>query len=157
MSPTTATKPAEALEAEARPGLFRFLLVGIWFGLILTKSEAVSWYRIQEMFRFQSIHMYGILGSAVLTAAIAVIVIRRLQLRTTYGDEIRVPGKPMTPRGTRYWLGGATFGVGWALLGACPGPIYALIGAGYGVMVVALLGALAGTLTYGTIRGRLPH
>ncbi len=157
MSPTTVTTPEEALQAEARPGLLRFLVAGIWFGIVLTKSEAVSWYRIQEMFRFQSIHMYGILGSAVLTAAVSIFVIRRLRLRTTYGDEIHVPGRPMTPRGTRFWLGGTAFGFGWALLGACPGPIYALIGAGYGVMVVGLLGALVGTFTYGMLRARLPH
>ena len=157
MSQVTATKVQEVLEAESRPGLVRFLVLGAWFGLVLTKSEAVSWWRIQEMFRFQSIHMYGILGTGVVTAMISVWVIRRMRLRTTYGDEIHVLGKTMTPRGTRYWLGGTAFGLGWALLGACPGPIYALLGAGYSVMLVALVGALLGTYAYGSFRTRLPH
>lgn len=154
---TTATKAEDHLAAEARPGLLRFMVLGAWFGIVLTKSEAVSWYRIQEMFRFQSIHMYGILGTAVLTAAVSVIVIRKLGLKTSFGTDIEVAGKPMTPRATRYWAGGTIFGLGWALLGACPGPIYALLGAGYGVILVGLGFALAGTFTYGMVRSRLPH
>lgn len=157
MTPVSTPKLEEHLAAEARPGLLRFLLIGAWFGVVLTKSEAVSWFRIQEMFRFQAFHMYGIIGTAVLTAMVSVILLRKSAAKTTFGTEITVAGKPMTPRATRYWAGGTAFGLGWALLGACPGPMYVLVGAGYSVMVVALVGALAGTFTYGTLRGRLPH
>lgn len=133
------------------------MALGLAFGFVLVKSEAVSWYRIQEMFRFQSFHMYGILGSAVLVAMISLLLIRRFEARTVDGDPIVVPDKETGRWNTRYWAGGFVFGLGWGVLGACPGPIYALIGSGATVMLVALLSALAGTWTYAALRGRLPH
>lgn len=137
--------------------LLFYLLVGVYFGFILTKSEVISWFRIQEMFRFQGFHMYGILGSAVAVAALSIGIIRWTGLRSVGGEEIRIPPKRLGRRNYRYWMGGLIFGVGWAFLGACPGPIYALIGNGILVYVVALLAALAGTWTYGWLRPRLPH
>ena len=109
-----------------------YLILGVLFGIVLTKSEVISWFRIQEMFRFQSFHMYGIIGSAVATAAVALQVIKRLQLRSADGQVIALPPKVMGT-GTRYWLGGALFGVGWAFTGACPGPLFALLGNGISV------------------------
>lgn len=137
-------------------GLGVYLLLGILFGIVLTKSEVISWYRIQEMFRFQSFHMYGVIGSAVLVAALSLQLIKRAGVRAVDGQPIVVPPKAMG-RGTRYWLGGTIFGLGWALVGACPGPLFALLGSGIGVAVVILLAALSGTWTYGALRPRLPH
>ncbi|MCI0434950.1 MAG: YeeE/YedE family protein [Gemmatimonadetes bacterium] len=127
------------------------------FGFVLIKSEAVSWFRIQEMFRFQSFHMYGIVGSAVLAGMISLQAIRRLGLRTARGEAIAIPPKERTPMLRRYWIGGGIFGLGWALLGACPGPMFALIGSGATVMLVAFASALAGTWAYASLRPRLPH
>lgn len=136
--------------------LASYLLLGAFFGVILTKSEVISWFRIQEMFRFQSLHMYLIIGSAIVTAALSLAVIRRLQVRALSGEPISVPPKTLG-KGTRYWLGGSIFGLGWALTGACPGPLFALVGAGFPVIAVAILSAVAGTWTYGRFRPRLPH
>jgi uncharacterized membrane protein YedE/YeeE len=143
-------------EAPSLAGLLLYLVLGALFGVVLTKSEVISWFRIQEMFRFQAFHMYGIIGSAIVTAALGLQVIRRLGLRTLDGSAIEVPPKAMG-RGTRYWLGGAIFGLGWALVGACPGPLFALLGTGVGVIAVPLVAALAGTWVYGALRSRLPH
>ncbi|MDA1184332.1 MAG: YeeE/YedE thiosulfate transporter family protein [Acidobacteria bacterium] len=137
--------------------LFPYLLVGALFGIMLTKSEVVSWFRIQEMFRFQSFHMYGIIGLAVLTAAISLFAIRIFSLRSLGGEPIDLPTKVMGPVRPNHLLGGIAFGLGWGLVGACPGPIYALIGSGVTVMIVALASALAGAWTYGLLRSRLPH
>ena len=136
--------------------LLPYLLVGIYFGIIFTKSEVISWYRIQEMFRFQAFHMYGIIGSAVVVAAASVQIIKRFKIRALDGSEIKIPPKDMGT-GTRYWLGGTLFGLGWALTGACPGPMFALVGFGVPVMLVAILAAVAGTYTYGVLRPKLPH
>jgi len=133
-----------------------YLLFGIAFGVVLTKSEVLSWFRIQEMFRFQSFRMYGIIGSAVVTAAISVALIKRLRLTSASGEIISIPPKQLG-RGIRYAAGGTIFGLGWALTGACPGPLFALIGNGISVMVVAVLSALLGTWTYGWLRPKLPH
>jgi len=138
-------------------GLLFYALIGVFFGVLLVKSEVVSWFRIQEMFRFHSFHMYGIIGSAIVVAAAAVAIIKRRGLRTLGGHAVVVEPKAWTGVGTRYWAGGITFGLGWALVGACPGPIFALIGGGVTVFVVALAAAVAGTWTYGAIRDRLPH
>jgi uncharacterized membrane protein YedE/YeeE len=137
-------------------GLIPFFFVGVLFGIVLTKSEVISWYRIQEMFRFQSFHMYGIIGSAVVTAGVGLQIIRRLKLRSLSGEPIVIPPKKMG-KGTRYWAGGTIFGLGWGLIGACPGPLFALLGNGTGVMIVAILSALVGTWCYGALRSRLPH
>jgi len=136
--------------------LLPYLLVGIYFGIVFTKSEVISWYRIQEMFRFQAFHMYGIIGSAVVVALLSIQIIKRLGVRAADGSEIKIPPKEMG-NGTRYWAGGTMFGLGWALTGACPGPLFALIGNGVSVMLVAILAAIAGTYTYGVLRPKLPH
>ena len=134
-----------------------YLGFGMALGILFVKSQVLSWYRIQEMFRFQSFHMYGVIATAVLTAAVAVRAIRALQVRTFQGDRIAIPPKVCTRTGVRYWAGGMVFGLGWALLGACPGPIFTLIGAGETVMVVPLLAAVGGTAAYGYTRKHLPH
>jgi hypothetical protein len=136
--------------------LLVYLLLGIVFGVVLTKSEVLSWFRIQEMFRFQSFRMYGIIGSAVGTAAVSVAIIKRLRLKSASGEVISIPPKQLGT-GIRYAAGGTIFGLGWALTGACPGPLFALIGAGVPVMIVAVLSALLGTWIYGWLRPRLPH
>ena len=136
--------------------LVPYLLAGVYFGIVLTKSEVVSWFRIQEMFRFQAFHMYGIIGTAVGTAALSLAVIRWQGITTTAGEPIRVPPKAFG-RGYRYLFGGTCFGLGWALTGACPGPLVALVGSGVSVMLVAIASAVAGTWTYGYLRPKLPH
>jgi uncharacterized membrane protein YedE/YeeE len=151
----------EALEAGNRPlALLGYLIVGIGLGIVFMQSEVVSWFRIQEMFRFQSFHMYGIIGSAVAVAAGGVKLIQRLDLKTMHGEEIRIVPRDEGGggfRGPRYWIGGTLFGIGWALLGACPGPIFTLIGSGVTVMVAALGSAIAGTWAYAALQRRLPH
>lgn len=156
---TPADVPDRRAERDASPwrGLLVYLLLGLFMGVVFTKSEVISWFRIQEMFRFQSFHMYGIIGSAVAVAALSVWVIRRFDLRTLSGEKIVIAPKKRGRWNTRYWLGGTLFGMGWALTGACPGPIFALLGAGIEVMGVALLAALAGTWAYAALRPRLPH
>ena len=152
-----APRKEDALEEGNTPlNLLTYLIFGTLFGIVLMKSEVISWFRIQEMFRFDSFHMYGIIGSAVAVAAISVQIIKRFNLKTLHGDPIELTPKQWG-RGVRYWLGGSFFGLGWALLGACPGPIFALIGGGTSVLVVALVGALAGTWTYAYARPLLPH
>jgi len=133
-----------------------YLLAGTVFGVILVKAEIVSWYRIQEMFRFQSFHMYGVIGSGWLTALVSLQVLKRLKVRARTGEPIALPPKSLGS-GSRYWIGGAIFGVGWALTGACPGPLFALVGSGSTVYVVTGVSALVGTWTYGWLRERLPH
>jgi uncharacterized membrane protein YedE/YeeE len=132
----------------------KFLLVGILFGTVLTKTEAVSWFRIQEMFRFQSFHMYGIIGSAVVVGAISVWLIKRFNIKTIDKQEIIIPNKQFSKGQI---IGGTIFGMGWALAGACPGPLYALLGAGYPVILVVILSALLGTWTYAWLNPKLPH
>ena len=132
----------------------KFLLAGIFFGILLVKAEVISWFRIQEMFRLQSFHMYGVIGSAVATSMVSLWVIRRFKIRTLDGEEVVVPTKKFT-WGNVY--GGLLFGLGWALTGACPGPLFAQIGTGAAVVIVTLLSAIAGTWCYGLIRDRLPH
>ena len=136
-------------------GLLPYTLAGLGFGFVAIKSEIVSWYRIQEMFRFDSFHMYGIIGSAVLVAALSVWLIKRFDVWTLSGEPITFA--PKDPTWTRYIVGGTTFGLGWALVGACPGPILALIGAGFPAFLVVLVGAITGTYLYGLLRSRLPH
>ncbi|NNC85051.1 MAG: YeeE/YedE family protein [Bacteroidia bacterium] len=133
----------------------KYLLTGILFGIVMTKAEIVSWYRIYEMFRFDAFHMYGIIGSAVILGVITVQLIKRSKFKNMYGDDIHFNPKNMSI--TRYLVGGIIFGLGWALVGACPGPMFVLIGQGYVQLVVVLFGALLGTLVYGMLRSRLPH
>ena len=132
----------------------RFLLLGTLFGIVLTKGEVISWFRIQEMFRFQSFHMYGVIGSAVITGIISVWIIKRFRLKSIDGDQITFPVKHFH-KGQIF--GGLLFGFGWALTGACPGPLFAQIGAGFSVVIVGLLSAIAGTWVYGVLQDKLPH
>lgn len=135
--------------------LFSYLLAGIFFGVVLVKSEAASWYRIQEMFRFQSFHMYGLIGSAVLTGMLSTWLLRRLKARALTGQTIHVQSKD--PGLPRYVFGGLIFGLGWGLAGVCPGPVFTLLGSGLWAMLIVLLFALLGTWLYGVFRDRLPH
>lgn len=134
----------------------RYLGLGALFGIVLTKAEVLSWFRIQEMFRFQSLRMYLIIASAILVAGAGVELIRRLKLTTLTGEPIHLPPRQMG-LGVRYAVGGSIFGLGWALTGACPGPLFALVGNGMTVMLVAILSGLAGTWLYGVLKPRLPH
>jgi uncharacterized protein len=136
--------------------LLPYLIIGVYFGIVFTKSEVISWFRIQEMFRFQSFHMYGIIGSAVVVAMISVQLIKRFKMKDMDGEVINIPPKELGS-GTRYWLGGTIFGLGWALTGACPGPMFALVGNGVTVMLVTIVAAVAGTFAYGVLRPKLPH
>ena len=133
----------------------KFLLPGIFFGFVAVKSEVVSWFRIQEMFHFDSIHMFGTIGLAVIVGIVSLQLIKRFQLKDLKGAPISVGDKDMTPK--RYIIGGSIFGLGWALVGACPGPMYALVGNGYWMMLVPMFFAFLGTMTYGMIREKLPH
>ena len=132
----------------------KFLILGIVFGIVLTKSEVISWFRIQEMFRFESIHMYGIIGLAIIIGAISIQLIKKFELKTFYGEGILFEHKPFH-KGAIY--GGLIFGFGWALTGACPGPLFALIGNGYSIILVSLFRALFGTWVYGYYQNKLPH
>lgn len=134
----------------------KFLLIGILFGFILTKSEVISWFRIQEMFRFQDIHMYGVLATAILVGMISTQLIKRFNVKDINGQLITIPPKDFTTK-KRYIIGGAIFGMGWAFTGACPAPLFALFGSGITVFIVPILAALAGTYTYGVFKDSLPH
>jgi uncharacterized membrane protein YedE/YeeE len=133
---------------------FKYLVTGLFFGIILVKAEVISWFRIQEMFHLQSFHMYGIIGSAVAVGMISIWLIKRFNIKTIYGEPIRFVEKKFN-KGNIY--GGLLFGFGWALTGACPGPLYAQIGTGATVIIVTLLSAVAGTWFYGRFREKLPH
>lgn len=141
---------------QRRPGLILYFALGCLFGVVLVKSEVVSWFRIQEMFRFQSFHLYGIIMSAVASAALSIAVLRHIGAQTLTSEPISIAPKTLG-KGYRYWIGGTLFGFGWALTGACPGPLFALVGGGLSVYAVAALSALAGTWLYGYLRPRLPH
>jgi uncharacterized membrane protein YedE/YeeE len=132
----------------------KYILLGAFFGIILVKSEVISWFRIQEMFRLQSFHMYGIIGSAIVVAMISVALIKKYQWKSVEGEPITTPEKKF------HWgnvIGGLLFGLGWAITGACPGPIFAQIGSGFAVVTITLLFAIAGTWVYGLLRDKLPH
>lgn len=133
---------------------FKYMIVGIMFGIVFVKAEIVSWFRIQEMFRFQSFHMYGIIGSAIAVGAISIFLIKKLNIKTIYGEEIEFHPKEFN-KGQIF--GGLLFGLGWAITGACPGPLFAQIGSGSTVIIVTLLSAIGGTWFYGLIRDKLPH
>lgn len=132
----------------------KYGVAGILFGIILIKSEVISWFRIQEMFRLQSFHMYGVIGSAVAVGALSIWLIKKFNVKTIYGESIEIPKKKFS-QGQIY--GGLIFGLGWAITGACPGPLFAQIGTGATVIIVTLLSAIAGTWVYGKFRERLPH
>lgn len=132
----------------------KYLLVGVLFGTVLTKTEAVSWFRIQEMFRFQSFHMYGIIGSAIAVGMISILLLKRFNVKALNGEAIVIPDKQFNKGSI---IGGTIFGMGWALSGACPGPLYSLLGAGYSIIIIPIFGALLGTWTYSYLRPKLPH
>jgi len=132
----------------------KYLVVGIIFGIVFVKAEIISWFRIQEMFRLESFHMYGVIGTAVITAMISVFIIKKINIKTLSGEKIVFKDKVFN-KGQIY--GGLIFGLGWAMTGACPGPLFAQIGTGAIVVLVTLLSAVFGTWTYGLIRERLPH
>lgn len=133
--------------------MVKYLLLGALFGIILTKAEVISWFRIQEMFRLQSFHMYGVIGSAVMTGMISIFLIKRFNVRTIYGEKIKLEDKKFS-KGQIY--GGLIFGFGWAMTGACPGPMFAQVGMGATVVIVTILSAIAGTWVYGKFSERLP-
>lgn len=135
--------------------LIKFLIAGILFGIVMTKSEAISWYRIQEMFRFQAFQMYGIISTAIVLGGIGIAMIKKFTLKDIYGNDIAFHPKEKSIVG--YLVGGILFGLGWALTGACPGPIVVNIGYGFFTMIVVFLFALLGTYLYGVIKDKLPH
>jgi uncharacterized membrane protein YedE/YeeE len=157
---STAVEEPVVDEGAATPGsepLWVYLLLGTWLGTLFIKSEVASWFRIQEMFRFDAFHMYGVIGSAVAVGVVSVALMRRFEVRNARGEAIAWPDGQVDPPRINNALGGLAFGLGWGLVGACPGPIFALIGSGALVIGVALFGALAGAWTYGLLRSRLPH
>ncbi|MDR3715654.1 MAG: YeeE/YedE thiosulfate transporter family protein [Puia sp.] len=154
--PVTDSLAAAGSQDRREPGWYslKYLLAGVVFGIILVKSEVISWFRIQEMFRLQSFHMYGVIGSAVVVGIVSVQLIKRLGIKTVSGEPIR-----LAPRKFQWGqvFGGLLFGLGWAITGACPGPLFAQIGSGFTVVIVTLLSAIAGTWVYGSVREKLPH
>ena len=133
----------------------KYILVGFFFGIVLTKAEAVSWYRIYEMFQFQSFHMYGIIMTALVTGLIGIQTFKRKNIKGNDGKPIIIQDKEKG--NIRYWVGGIIFGLGWAMVGACPGPIFILLGSGFLSVGLILIGALFGTFLYGVIKDKLPH
>lgn len=133
--------------------MIKYSIIGIVFGIILVKAEIISWFRIQEMFRLQNFHMYGVIGSAVLVGIISVAIIKRFKIKTINGEPINYTGKPFN-KGTV--IGGLLFGLGWAMTGACPGPLFSQIGTGAFVVIIVLLSAILGTWTYGYFKEKLP-
>lgn len=133
----------------------KFLVLGIIFGIILVKSEAVVWFRIQEMFRFQSFHMFGIIGSAVFVGAISIMIIKKFKIKTLSGELISFNPKPFNK--VSNIAGGALFGLGWALVGACPGPLYVLLGVGHSIIIIPIISAIIGVVIYGLLKNKLPH
>lgn len=135
--------------------LFYYLLLGTFFGIVMTKSEAISWYRIQEMFHFESFHMYGIIGTAVVIGAAGVALMKRFDMKNYKGSELSLKDKDFSI--PRYLFGGTIFGLGWALTGACPGPMFTLLGHGVWSIGIVILSATLGTYIYGAVRDKLPH
>ena len=148
-------KQRETTQKGGFVSLLKFALVGVLFGIALSKGQVVSWYRIYEMFRFDSFHMYGIIGSAVVLGALVVFFIKRTQFSDLEGNVIRFNPKNMSI--ARYLIGGTIFGLGWAMTGACPGPMYILLGKGFFVIGITIVGAIFGTFLYGVLRNKLPH
>lgn len=132
-----------------------YVLIGVLFGITMFKSEAASWFRIYEMFKFDAFHMYGIIGTAVVLGVIIVAVIKRFHVKSFYGEPIEF--QPKDKSIPRYAIGGILFGLGWALAGACPGPMFTLLGAGFFPILVVIVGAMLGTYVYGLLRDKLPH
>ncbi len=146
--------PNNQVEKESVFSNLKYMIVGIAFGIVFVKAEIISWFRIQEMFRLHSFHMYGVIGTAVVVGMISVLIIKKYKIPTFYGEKIKLTPKSFN-KGQIY--GGLLFGFGWAMTGACPGPLFAQIGSGFGVVAVTLLSAVAGTWVYGLLRAKLPH
>lgn len=135
--------------------LFSFYIVGLLFGVIMTKSEAISWFRIHEMFRFESFHMYGIIGTAVALGAGIIWLMKRFKVKTLSNAIVSYTPMKFSPK--RHLLAGSIFGLGWALMGACPGPMFVMLGHGFWIFILVIASATLGTFTYGLVRHRLPH
>jgi uncharacterized membrane protein YedE/YeeE len=140
--------------AESFASNLKYIVIGVFFGIVFVKAEIVSWFRIQEMFRLASFHMYGVIGTAIVVAAISTLVIKKFKIKTLQGEEVVFAERAFDKGNV---IGGLCFGFGWAMTGACPGPMYGLIGSGFLVFIVALLSAVAGTYVYGILRDKLPH
>jgi hypothetical protein len=153
MSQNNLTKEA-VVKKESFVSLLKYSLVGILFGIVFVKTEIISWFRIQEMFQLKSFHMYGVIGTAVIVGAISVAIIKKFKIKTWNGEPVII-NKKEYDKGKIY--GGLIFGFGWAMTGACPGPLFAQIGAGIGVVFVVITSALIGTWTYGLLKDKLPH
>lgn len=152
--PVECEAPNEQVKKETVFSNLKYLVVGVIFGIVFVKAEIVSWFRIQEMFRLDSFHMYGVIGTAVITGMLSIFLIKRLNIKTLQGEKVQFHPKTFN-KGQIF--GGFIFGLGWAITGACPGPLFAQIGAGFGVVIVTLLSAIAGTWVYGLLREKLPH
>jgi len=146
--------PNDMKKTESWTANLKYLVVGVLFGIVFVKAEIISWFRIQEMFRLQSFHMYGVIGSAVVVGMLSVWLIKRFNIKTLSGETVQFHPKTFN-KGQIY--GGLLFGLGWAITGACPGPLFAQIGSGYVVVIATLLSAVAGTWVYGYLRDKLPH
>jgi uncharacterized protein len=152
--PIECEAPNDSHKREGFFALFKYMVVGIIFGIVFVKAEIVSWFRIQEMFRLQSFHMYGVIGTAVVVGVISVQIIKRFKIKTFQGEEVILHDKTFNKGQV---IGGLIFGIGWAITGACPGPLFAQIGSGFTVVAITFLSAVAGTWTYGFFRDKLPH
>lgn len=151
--PEECEAPNNQESAERFIGLIKYLVVGILFGIVFVKAEIISWFRIQEMFRFQSFFMYGVIGSAIIVGIISIQLIKRFDIKTLKGEKIKIANKEFRKGQI---IGGFIFGLGWAITGACPGPLFAQIGSGFTVVAVTLLSAIAGTWVYGKFSDKLP-
>ena len=154
VEPFVCEAPNDMKKAESWTDNIKYLVVGILFGIVFVKAEIISWFRIQEMFRLQSFHMYGVIGSAVVVGMISVFLIKKFNIKTIAGETVDFHTKKFQ-KGQVY--GGLIFGLGWAITGACPGPIFAQIGSGYMVVIATLLSAVAGTWVYGLLKDKLPN
>ncbi|MEZ0486730.1 DUF6691 family protein [Fibrella aquatica] len=146
--------PNDMKKSETGLANVKYLIVGILFGIVFVKAEIISWFRIQEMFRLQSFHMYGVIGSAIMVGMISILLIKKFNIKTLSGETVEFHPKTFN-KGQVY--GGLLFGLGWAITGACPGPLFAQIGSGYVVVIATLLSAIGGTWTYGLLRDKLPN
>jgi uncharacterized membrane protein YedE/YeeE len=154
VEPFVCEAPNDMQKAETWTDNIKYLIVGVLFGIVFVKAEIISWFRIQEMFRLQSFHMYGVIGSAVVVGMISVFLIKKFNIKTLNGETVVFHPKKFQKGQV---IGGLIFGLGWAITGACPGPIFAQIGSGYTVVAVTLLSAIAGTWVYGYFRDKLPN
>ncbi|WP_339706589.1 DUF6691 family protein [Algoriphagus aquimarinus] len=154
MKEAVCDAPNSQESGERGLALLKYLVIGVLFGIVFVKAEIISWFRIQEMFRFDSFHMYGVIGSAIVTGIISIQLIKRLKIKSIAGEEINIPNKEFRKGQI---IGGFIFGLGWAITGACPGPLFAQIGSGFTVIIITMLSAIAGTWVYGKFSDKLPN